>query len=958
MAQVPDFFGVAGIQDHDPILVHTAPWSQQVLPEMRCAMWNCRDVTAYKKRIAALTADMPPPVSAHDCALTYTQLTSHMLTAMREVNASKAPITPVTEDPSDWASVIRQLAKQAKRRSKVFYRRVKHTLLSPPAKSTLPTPTRKIQRILQRNTPWSAHALSHVSQRPRHQDVPPPTQAALRELARASRKKSPGPDKVPPYLLHVLPDETFCLVHACVTLCYEEGTIPDDWLVSETFCLFKGKVKWQDPDRWRPIAMSKSIYRLFMRRVYSQLYPLISPHLHHRQFGGRQGISTAHATQMFLDDLHKLGPVEAILAFDVYHAFDSPPKILIRAVLDKMGTPLKLLRIITLVMERGSTFLRGAEQEIFRTTHGVKQGCPLSCFLFVVVFDIPLRVLDQHGITFSAYVDDICSPTPPKHSQHQAQLVQYALSLIACQLNVGKSESLPMLHSPTDLPLLPKYLHPPCALQASNESLWQSVTAEFPPEWSSQVNHPFVRARYIMHLGHPLAPRLCVDRALSIVLEELRSQLTELHSQWSQVLDRVLLVNTMVLPHLLYRTECIPLTVTQLHSLNSLIEKIIFGVLGLPSVVARKTLYTHRSHGLDMGYFPVLHPTRVLDTLHRNPYLHTMSTRSQHPLSPYNTFKAAIALLNPSPEAQQPPVSTTWAANKLMRDATAIVHIAGLSVYLVPSHLQPGSAYSDGSKLGSPPSAGAAVVLRDGRIAVCRVPGVPNSYKAELIGVLLGSHLSPAHENIRLDCKGAIASAQGQKRPVRQAHWVQEVRSSLSSKGQTLEWVEGHTGDTHNEAADEYAKIGTVLPLPAPLRRQHAWDVIRHGERLLPPYKVWSHDSIPSHSHDSFHPLSWRPLRFRRLAWHEWLFGLQSRMGYAHYATFWNDAPGKADCPHCHRRHNLSLHGVPAYCTPSHPLVCAWLSSWTASNLVKTWRQAACRKDLRIVGRLAVPRSL
>ena len=159
--------------------------------------------------------------------------------------------------------------------------------------------------------------------------------------------------------------------------------------------------------------MSNSIYRLFMRWVYSQLYPLISPKIQHRQFVGKQGISTAHATQIFLDNLEKVGPTEAILAFDVYHAFDSPPKLLIRDALDRLGTPLLLLRIISPVMERGSTFLRGAEDVVFRTTHGVKQGCPLSCFLFVVVFDIPLRVLDRHGISFSAYVDDICSPAPP-----------------------------------------------------------------------------------------------------------------------------------------------------------------------------------------------------------------------------------------------------------------------------------------------------------------------------------------------------------------------------------------------------------------------------------------------------------------------------------------------------------------------------------------------------------------
>ena len=63
----------------------------------------------------------------------------------------------------------------------------------------------------------------------------------LRLLARAARKKSPGPDGIPPYLLAVMPDAAFALVHKCLVLCYEQGDIPRPWLVSETFRIFKGK---------------------------------------------------------------------------------------------------------------------------------------------------------------------------------------------------------------------------------------------------------------------------------------------------------------------------------------------------------------------------------------------------------------------------------------------------------------------------------------------------------------------------------------------------------------------------------------------------------------------------------------------------------------------------------------------------------------------------------------------
>ena len=258
-ASVLDFSRVPGAQDHDPVVVSTVPWTVPHTPHPRCALWNRRDVKRFQREMDTPSPHADSPVTPESVHTVYQSLTRRMLEAMRVVNDSRAP----TREP-DWASVVKQLAKQAKRRSKLFYRRVKDSVLSPPAQSTLPVPTGKIQRILQRNTPWSEDAASLIRRVERLHYPPPPTLPELRSLAKAARKKSPGPDGVPPYLLYILPDSAFSVVHSCLVTCYESGTLPREWLVSETFCLFKGQGKWQDPDRWRPIAMNNSIYRLLM----------------------------------------------------------------------------------------------------------------------------------------------------------------------------------------------------------------------------------------------------------------------------------------------------------------------------------------------------------------------------------------------------------------------------------------------------------------------------------------------------------------------------------------------------------------------------------------------------------------------------------------------------------------------------------------------------------------------
>ena len=290
-----------------------------------------------------------------------------------------------------------------------------------------------------------------------------------------------------------------------------------------------------------------------------------------------------------------------------------------------------------------------------------------------------------------------------------------------------------------------------------------------------------------MHLGHSIPAYLRLSDAFCLVRNELKAQLDELHAHPIQTLNRVLLVNTMVVPRLLFRTECLPLSVPQLQEMSALIERFVLRVTGLPALVAKKTLSIHHKHGLGLSHVPTLHPTRVLDSLHRNSRLHHFDTSVRRPFTAYGMFLSAIALLG-NPTGDSPtPLPIVWDAPKIYRQATSVVTVAGLRVYIVPSTHRPDAVYTDGSKLGDPPTSGAAAVLRDGSVAVCRVPGAPNSFKAELVGVLLGSHFGDPGDRLRLDCQGAILSSTGHKRPVRQAHWVQLVRASLRSKEQDLD---------------------------------------------------------------------------------------------------------------------------------------------------------------------------
>ena len=72
-----------------------------------------------------------------------------------------------------------------------------------------------------RGSHWCMSAATHIPHTPTMHAIPPPSFSKLRALARSARKKFPGPDRVPPYLLSAQPHPWFSVIHIRLTLCYE-----------------------------------------------------------------------------------------------------------------------------------------------------------------------------------------------------------------------------------------------------------------------------------------------------------------------------------------------------------------------------------------------------------------------------------------------------------------------------------------------------------------------------------------------------------------------------------------------------------------------------------------------------------------------------------------------------------------------------------------------------------------
>jgi hypothetical protein len=190
-----------------------------------------------------------------------------------------------------------------------------------------------------------------------------------------------------------------------------------------------------NPKQFRPIALCNVIYKIITKVVANRLKPILTHVISKEQAGyveGRQIMDSVILAHEVIHSLKTSRTPGMLIKLDLSKAFDRASWQYLRAILDSFGFDQGWVNwILNLI---SSTFfsilVNGVPSRPFSPSRGIRQGDPLSPFLFVLMAeglgrcikaaltDGSLKGLPLHNIqpalSHSQFVDDTSFSTPPR----------------------------------------------------------------------------------------------------------------------------------------------------------------------------------------------------------------------------------------------------------------------------------------------------------------------------------------------------------------------------------------------------------------------------------------------------------------------------------------------------------------------------------------------------------------
>eukprot|EP00253_Pinus_taeda_P014791 PITA_14791 len=203
------------------------------------------------------------------------------------------------------------------------------------------------------------------------------------------KDKSPGPDGWTIELfLHF-----FDLIGSEITEVVEESRLKGEIYrpFNSTFiALIPKKDEPETFEDFRPISLCNCIYKIIAKVIASRLVPILSKNISMEQFGFLEGRQIHEAIGVAQEVIHSIKQKKtkgSILKIDLSKAYDRINWLYLRLFLTHLGFNYSFVSWIMGCITNVSfvVLINGVASPFFKSQRGLRQGCPLSPLLFLLV---------------------------------------------------------------------------------------------------------------------------------------------------------------------------------------------------------------------------------------------------------------------------------------------------------------------------------------------------------------------------------------------------------------------------------------------------------------------------------------------------------------------------------------------------------------------------------------------
>eukprot|EP00253_Pinus_taeda_P014434 PITA_14434 len=204
-----------------------------------------------------------------------------------------------------------------------------------------------------------------------------------------AKEKSPGPDGWTIELFLFFFDQIGSEITDVVEESRQKGEVCRPF--NSTFiALIPKKDDLETFEDFRPISLCNCIYKIIAKVIALRIFPILSRNISMEQFGfldGRQIHEAIGVAQEVIHSIRQQKKKGVVFKIDLSKAYDEINWIYLRMLLTHLGFNYSFISWIMGCISNVSyaILINGAASPFFKSQRGLRQGCPLSPLLFLLV---------------------------------------------------------------------------------------------------------------------------------------------------------------------------------------------------------------------------------------------------------------------------------------------------------------------------------------------------------------------------------------------------------------------------------------------------------------------------------------------------------------------------------------------------------------------------------------------